>query len=415
VIGSGRGNREGQQLPQGVPRTVIALGFVSLCMDTSSELIHSLLPVFLVAGLGATPLVLGLIEGAAEAVASLTRVFSGVFSDRSGRRKPLILFGYGLAALSKPLFPLADSAATVFAARAIDRLGKGIRGAPRDALVADVTPQAVRGAAYGLRQALDTVGAVLGPSLAIALMLVLANDVRAVFWAATVPALLAVAVIVLFVREPAAAPARATRVRPARDWLRPGPVPAGCGAVIVLAMLLAFARVAEAFVLLRANELGLAAALVPMVLIVMNVAYALSAWPAGACSDRFGRKPVLVAGLGLLLVADLLLARAADPWSALLGALVWGLHLGATQGLLAALLADRAPVDARGAAFGWLNMGSGLATVLAGAVGGWLWTRVGAGATYAAGAACAALALVLLARLPARSGAVEAPGAATAD
>jgi len=393
-------------LQQGVPRTVVALGFVSLCMDTSSELIHSLLPVFLVAGLGASPLVLGLIEGAAEGVASVMRVFSGALSDRSGRRKPLILCGYALAALSKPLFPLAGSAATVFAARATDRLGKGIRGAPRDALVADVTPQASRGAAYGLRQALDTVGAVLGPALAIALMYLLANDVRAVFWVATVPALLAVAVLVVFVREPAAPRPRAALQRFTFAWLRPGTVPPGCRAVIALAALLAFARVAEAFVLLRASELGLAAALVPLVLIVMNVAYALSAWPAGAYSDRFGRKPVLACGLGLLLLADLLLARAADPWTALLGAMVWGLHLGATQGLLAALLADRAPADARGAAFGWLHLGTGLATVLAGALGGWLWTRFGAGAAYAAGAVCAALALALLGVLPGRDAAL---------
>jgi MFS family permease len=393
-------------LQQGVPRTVVALGFVSLCMDTSSELIHSLLPVFLVAGLGASPLVLGLIEGAAEGVASVMRVFSGALSDRSGRRKPLILCGYALAALSKPLFPLAGSAATVFAARAIDRLGKGIRGAPRDALVADVTPQASRGAAYGLRQALDTVGAVLGPALAIALMYLLANDVRAVFWVATVPALLAVAVLVVFVREPAVPRPRAATQRFTFAWLRPGTVPPGCRAVIALAALLALARLAEAFVLLRASELGLATALVPLVLIVMNVAYALSAWPAGACSDRLGRKPVLVCGLGLLLLADLLLARAADPWTALLGAMVWGLHLGATQGLLAALLADRAPADARGAAFGWLHLGTGLATVLAGVLGGWLWTRFGAGAAYAAGAACAALALVLLGALPGREAAL---------
>nr|MBP7910727.1 MFS transporter [Pseudomonadales bacterium] len=375
-------------------------------MDTSSELIHSLLPVFLVAGLGASPLALGLIEGAAEGVASVMRVFSGALSDRSGRRKPLILCGYALAALSKPLFPLAGSAATVFAARATDRLGKGIRGAPRDALVADVTPQASRGAAYGLRQALDTVGAVLGPALAIALMYLLANDVRAVFWVATVPALLAVAVLVVFVREPAAPRPRAALQRFTFAWLRPGTVPPGCRAVIALAALLAFARVAEAFVLLRASELGLAAALVPLVLIVMNVAYALSAWPAGAYSDRFGRKPVLACGLGLLLLADLLLARAADPWTALLGAMVWGLHLGATQGLLAALLADRAPADARGAAFGWLHLGTGLATVLAGALGGWLWTRFGAGAAYAAGAVCAALALALLGVLPGRDAAL---------
>jgi MFS family permease len=382
-----------------LPRTVVALGFVSLCMDTSSELIHSLLPVFLVVGLGASPVALGLIEGAAEGVASAMRVFSGALSDRLGRRRPLILLGYGLAALSKPLFPLAGSAALVFVARCSDRIGKGIRGAPRDALVADVTPEPLRGAAFGLRQALDTVGAVLGPLLAIVLMQWLAGDVRAVFWAATVPALLAVAVIVLFVSEPADAGERpraaAFRLRDA--W--PGPVPAGCRAVILLAMLLAFARIAEAFVLLRASELGLATAQVPLILIVMNLAYALSAYPAGAWSDRYGRRPVVMGGIGLLLLADLLLARATAPWQAALGALVWGLHLGATQGLLAALVADAAPAAERGSAFGWLHLGTALATLVAGLAGGWLWAQAGASVTYTVGAVWAALALAMLGAL----------------
>jgi len=379
-----------------LPRTVVALGVVSLCMDTSSELIHSLLPVFLVAGLGASPVVLGLVEGAAEGVASLMRVFSGALSDRIGRRRPLILLGYGLAAASKPLFPLAGSALLVFVARCVDRVGKGIRGAPRDALVADVTPEPLRGAAYGLRQALDTVGAVLGPLLAIVLMQALDGDARQVFWVAMLPALLAVLVILFFVREPGAGAQRPAdrRLRLRDAW--PGAVPAGCATVIVLGMLLALARVAEAFVLLRASELGLDAARVPLIMIVMNVAYALSAYPAGACSDRWGRRPVLACGIGLLLVADLLLARAATPWQAAAGALVWGLHLGATQGLVAALVADAAPAAQRGSAFGWLHLGTGIATLLAGLAGGWLWAQSGAGTTYAAGAACAAVALALL-------------------
>ena len=385
---------------QGLPRAVVALGFVSLCMDTSSELIHSLLPLYLVGTLGASPLLLGLIEGIAEATASFMRLFSGAISDRFGRRKPLLLAGYGLAALSKPLFPLADSALTVMGARFLDRIGKGIRGAPRDALVADVTPPAMHGAAYGLRQSMDTVGAVLGPLLAMLLMLVLAGDIRAVLWAATVPAVIAVLVILRYVKEP-------DNVTPAdgtRPLWRSGELvrlPRVYWIAVLLGMLLTLARFSEAFLLLRASELGLAAALVPLILIAMNVAYAASAWPVGALSDRLGRKPLLGLGIVLLILADVVLAIAQTPWLTALGAVLWGLHLGATQGLLSALVADTAPAALRGSAFGVLHFAAGIALLAASLIAGLLWSTLGPEATFAAGAVFALCALLALAVLPA--------------
>ncbi|MBP8924927.1 MAG: MFS transporter [Pseudomonadales bacterium] len=393
----GRCERHMQQ--QGLPRAVVALGFVSLCMDTSSELIHSLLPLFLVGTLGASPLLLGLIEGVAEATASFMRLFSGAISDHTGRRKPLLLFGYGLAALSKPLFPLAGSVLTVMGARVVDRIGKGIRGAPRDALIADVTPAAQRGAAFGLRQSMDTVGAFLGPMLAMALMFLLAGDIRNVMWAATVPALVAVLLILRYVDEPATAvPAVGARASwRVRELVR---MPRIFWIAVVLGMLLTLARFSEAFLLLRASELGLAAALVPLILIAMNLAYAMSAWPAGVVSDRLGRKPLLGLGIALLILADLLLAIAHDPWLVALGAIVWGLHLGATQGLLAALVADTAPVELRGSAFGVLHFAAGIAMLAASLVAGFLWSWLGAEATFGAGAVFALCAVTVLGVLP---------------
>ncbi|MFN3583391.1 MFS transporter [Phenylobacterium sp.] len=390
-----------------VPRTVWALGFVSLFMDASSELVHSLLPLFLVVGLGASPAVLGVIEGIAEATAAVAKVFSGWLSDRLGHRKLLVGLGYGLAAVSKPLFPLASSAGMVLAARFIDRVGKGLRGAPRDALVADVTPPDVRGAAYGLRQSLDTVGAFLGPLAAIGLMGLLDGNMRAVFVVAAVPALIAVLLVVVGVEEPrgsgprkAAAPARRSPVR--RTPVRPPPVrwseirgmdpvfwaAVGVGVVFTLA------RFSEAFLLLRASELGLSATLAPLVLVVMNAVYALAAAPLGGLSDRVGRRPLLVAGLAVLIVADLVLARAEAPWMALAGAAIWGLHMGFTQGLLSAVVADTAPERLRGTAFGVFNLATGAALLAASAIAGLLWSAIGPAATFLTGAGFAALAMI---------------------
>lgn len=384
---------------RGLPRTVIALGLVSLCMDTSSELIHSLLPLYLVAGLGVSAGLLGLVEGIAEATASLMRVFAGVLSDRVGKRKPLILAGYGLAALSKPLFPLASGVGTVLLARVADRIGKGIRGAPRDALLADVTPEALRGAAYGLRQSLDTVGAVIGPLAAVLLMTVMDGDIRAVLWAGVVPAALAVLLIVLLVQEP-----EHTRPTPRRSaGLHRHDIaalPPAFWRVAWLGALLSLARFSEAFLLLRASDMGLPAAQVPLVLVVLNVAYALSAWPLGHISDRLGRRGLLVAGLAVLVLADVLLALDVGGWAFGAGILLWGLHMGATQGVIAAMVADVAPASMRGTAFGVLHCSSAMALLLASVMAGGLWSLVGAPATFVAAAVFALMACVAAMRMP---------------
>ena len=384
------------QPPARLPAAIWALGFVSLLMDVSSELIHSLLPVFMVTTLGTSVLVVGLIEGAAEATALIVKVFSGVLSDYWGRRKPLALLGYGLGAFSKPLFALATTAALVLGARLIDRVGKGIRGAPRDALVADIAPAALRGAAFGLRQALDSVGAFVGPLLAIGLMLLWANDFRAVFWIAVIPAFLSVALLVFGVREPdrpdapGAAPTRSAgptcvRLGPAYWWV------VGAGAVFTLA------RFSEAFLVLRAQQGGLALAWTPLVLIAMNLVYAAGAYPFGKLSDRMSHSALLAWGLAVLIAADVLLALANRGVLLWAGVALWGLHMAMTQGLLATMVADTAPSDLRGTAFGFFNLVSGVALLLASGVAGLLWDRWGAPVTFLAGAAFSAVALAVLA------------------
>jgi MFS family permease len=381
-----------------LPAGVWMLGLVSLCMDTSSEMIHGLLPLFLVTVVGASPLVLGLIEGVAEGTAAFMKLVSGAWSDRMGRRKPLVVAGYGLAAVSKPLFPLADTALTVLTARMIDRVGKGIRGAPRDALVADLTPAAQRGAAYGLRQSLDSVGAMLGPLLAVALMIAFAGDMRAVFAMAVIPAALAVAVLVIGVREPPAAP-RPAGDRPRFDLHALARLPKPYWLLIGVSIPFTLARFSEAFLLLRAQDLGLASGYVPLALVTMNVAYVASAYPAGALSDRLPRTHVLGYGCGVLILADACLGWGGSlPWI-FAGAALWGLHLGLTEGLLAALVADQAPAQLRGTAFGVMHFVRGLMLVAASALAGALWSR-GADATFLAGAAFAAITWVALRLLP---------------
>ena len=381
--------------PPRIPPAIWALGFVSLLMDISSEMIHSLLPVFLVTALGASALTVGLIEGAAEATALIVKVFSGVLSDYWGRRKPLALLGYGLGAASKPLFALASGAGLVLTARLIDRVGKGIRGAPRDALVADLAPPAVRGAAFGLRQSLDTVGAFVGPLLAIGLMLAWANDFRAVFWVAIVPGALAVALLAFGVREPErdggrkpVNPIRRAQLRRlsgAYWWV------VGIGAAFTLA------RFSEAFLILRAEQGGWPIALTPLVLVGMNVVYALSAYPFGALADHASHDRLLAGGLLVLLAADFVLA-ASNHWAAVCAAVaLWGLHLGMTQGLLATMVAAAAPADLRGTAFGFFNLVCGLAMLIASVLAGWLWEAFGAALTFIAGAVFCVLSLCALA------------------
>jgi MFS family permease len=381
-----------------IPAAVWALGFVSLLMDVSSELIHSLLPVFMVTVLGTSVLTVGIIEGLAEATALIVKVFSGVISDYVGRRKPLAVLGYGMAAVSKPLFAVAGSAGLVLVARLSDRIGKGIRGAPRDALIADVTPEAIRGAAFGLRQALDTVGAFVGPLLAMGLMLLWANDFRAVFWVAVIPAVLSVALLAFGVREPDA-PMAGRRGFPVRreNLKRMGAAywwVVGVGGVFTLA------RFSEAFLVLRAQQGGLATALVPLVLIAMNVVYSIGAYPFGKLADKMSHRALLAAGLAVLVASDALLALAAHGALLWAGIALWGLHMAMTQGLLAAMVAGSAPPDLRGTAFGFFNLASGIALLAASALAGWLWDRWGADFTFWCGAGLAAVALAGLARRP---------------
>lgn len=376
-----------------LPGAVWALGLGSLFMDTSSELIHALLPLFLATTLGASMLTIGLIEGVAEATAAVTRVFSGTLSDRLGRRKPLVLFGYGLAALTKPVFPLAGSVAWVFGARWLDRLGKGIRGAPRDALLADLVAPPLRGAAYGLRQALDSVGAFAGPLLAIAALAWFAGDLRGAMWVAVPPAFLAVAVLWRYVREPES-PAAAAKPRPRLTLVSLRLLPPRFWQVVALGAVFTLARFSEAFLILRAEDVGFPLALIPLVMVAMNLCYALGAYPAGAAADRYRAGTLLLAGLAVLIGSDLLLAAAMNPALVLAGATLWGLHMALTQGLLAKLVADAAPPALRGTAFGLYHLISGGALLAASAIAGGLWTQFGAPATFVAGAGFAALAAI---------------------
>ena len=376
-----------------VPRGIWALGFVSMLMDISSEMIHALLPIYLVTVLGASTLTVGIIEGVAEATASITKIFSGALSDWLGRRKDLVALGYGLAAVTKPVFPLAPSVGWLIAARFIDRIGKGIRGAPRDALIADLAPPELRGASFGLRQSLDTVGAFIGPAIAIVLMWLTANSFTTVFWVAVVPAFLALALILFAVHEPQRpAGMRAVKSPLSRvEIARLGP---DFWWVVTIATVFTLARFSEAFLILKAQAVGLPIALVPAVLVLMNVVYALAAYPAGVLSDRVDRKTILIAGLGLLIAADVVLAFSSTIGVAALGVALWGLHMGVTQGLLAALVADTAPPELRGTAYGMFNLMTGLALLAASVIAGALWDTVGSQATFLLGAVFATLAIV---------------------
>jgi len=370
------------------------LGFVSLLMDISSEMIHSLLPLFMVGTLGASALTVGLVEGLAEATALVVKVFSGALSDWLGRRKGLALFGYALGAFSKPLFAVAGGLSLLLTARLVDRVGKGMRGAPRDALVADIAPPALRGAAFGLRQSLDTVGAFAGPLLATGLMLLWANDFRAVFWVAVIPGLASVLVLWLGVQEPAPQPgarrgnpisrAALRQLGPAYRW------------VVVVGGLFTLARFSEAFLVLRAQHSGVALAWVPLVMVAMNAVYALSAYPFGRLADRMDHRRLLALGLGVLIAADALLAVDGHWGWVLGGVLLWGLHMGMTQGLLAAMVADTAPAAQRGTAFGVFNLVSGGAMLLASVLAGAVWQGLGPAWTFIAGALLCGLTLLAL-------------------
>ena len=380
-----------------MPRAIWAIGLVSLLMDVSSELIHSLLPMFMVTALGASAFTIGLVDGFGEATALIVKMFSGPLSDRWGKRKPLALLGYGLGALSKPLFAVATSSALVLLARFVDRIGKGLRGAPRDALVADIAPPSIRGAAFGLRQSLDTVGAFLGPALGIALMLAWHDDFRAAFWVAIVPGVASAVLLFFGVHEPPHPP-RDRPINPiSREQLRR--LPARFWWIVAVAGAFTMARFSEAFLVLKARDGGLAVAWTPLVLIAMNVVYSLAAYPVGKLSDRMSHERLLMAGLAVLFLADVVLAAGSSLPVVAIGVLLWGLHMGITQGLLSTIVAETAPAELRGTAFGLFNLVSGVAMLLASAVAGLLWDRVGSVATFGFGATfCVATLVAVICR-----------------
>ncbi|HBK06952.1 MAG TPA: MFS transporter [Acetobacteraceae bacterium] len=375
-----------------VPRTIWALGFVSMFMDISSEMTQSLLPVFLVTGLGASPALLGLIEGVAQATASITKVFSGWLSDRLGRRKLLTVLGYGFALITKPIFPFAATPYDVLAARFLDRIGKGVRDAPRDALVADVTPQDLRGAGFGLRQSLDTMGAIAGPLAAIGLMAAFHGNMRIVFSFAIIPAVVSVAVLVLGVKEPNRTQQPHQAMSPI-SWSDVRSIGTPFWVAVTVGVLFTMAGFSEAFLVLRGAGAGIPLTLVPFVMIVMNVVYALVSAPVGSLSDRVGRKPLLASGIVVLLIADIVLALAGNVAGILIGVALWGLHLGLTQGLLSALVADTAPARLRGTAFGLFNLATGVTMIAASVLAGAIWTAWGASLTFLTGGGFAVVAL----------------------
>lgn len=375
-----------------MPRGVIVLGFVSMFMDVSSEMVHSILPLFMVSVLGASALSVGFIEGVAESTAYIVKIFSGALSDWTRKRKPLLLLGYGLAAVTRPLFPLAENIHAVLVARFMDRIGKGIRAAPRDALLADITPPELRGSAYGLRQSMDTIGSFLGPLVAMVLMYLSADDYRFVFWMAAIPAAFVVLIIAFGVREPELPPLKERRKFPlAFDQL--GSLNPGFWGVVAVGACLTLARFSEAFLVLRGDSVGLDAALAPAVLIVMNMVYSFSAYPVGILSDNIGKTTPFLFSICFLVVADLMLAFAAHPLMVFAGAALWGLHMGFSQGVLTAMVADHAPAHLRGTAFGLYNLVAGLAMFLASFVAGILWKFSGPAATFGAGAVFSLLSL----------------------
>jgi len=378
-----------------IPGSIWMLGLVSLFTDISSEMIHALLPLYLVTVLGTSTLTVGIIEGIAEATAAISKIFSGALSDYLGKRKWLAAAGYGLSAVTKPVFPLAASIGWLVAARFVDRVGKGVRDAPRDALIADLTPADLRGGAYGLRQSLDTIGAVLGPLLAIVFKAAFANNFTAVFWIAVIPAFVSVVIIVFGVREPAR-PQGLRKVRAPLARAELARLGSAYWTIVAVAAIFTLARFSEAFLLLRAQSVGLPLAIVPAVMVVMSIVYTLSAWPAGALSDRLGRYGLLSAGFAFLILADLVLALGGSVTTVMIGVALWGLHMGLTQGLLAALVADSAPAELRGTAFGMFNLVSGVAMLVASVVAGALWDVVGPAGTFLAGAAFTAVALAAL-------------------
>ncbi|WP_419421647.1 MFS transporter (plasmid) [Legionella sp. D16C41] len=381
-----------------MPSGIWALGFVSLLSDIASEMIHSLLPIFMVSVLGASALTVGLMEGIAESTALMVRVFSGAMSDYLHKRKMLAVLGYGIGAISKPMFAIASTVGLVFVARIFDRIGKGIRGAPRDALVADIAPSTMLGAAFGLRQSLDTVGAFIGPLLALVLMIFLGNSFRAVFWVAVIPGILSVVVLWLAVQEPKQS-TKTKKINPIH-WRELQRLSMRYWWVVVIGGIFTLARFSEAFLLLRAQQMGLAITWMPLILIAMNLIYSISAYPFGKLADMISHNKLLIIGLVILIVADLMLAFGNSLTWVFIGVCLWGLHMGATQGLLATMVADTAPTDLRGTAFGFFSLLNGIAMLIASGIAGLLWDQLGSAFTFKTGALFCLLALLGIAIMP---------------
>jgi MFS family permease len=383
-----------------IPRTIWMLGFVSLFTDMSSEIVHSLLPILLAGGLGASAVVIGLIEGAAEALVMVTKVFSGYISDAIGKRKPLVLFGYGLAALTKPIFPIADSIWLLTTERMLDRFGKGIRGAPRDAMVSELSPAEIRGASFGLRQSMDTVGAVLGPLLAVYLLWLTTNNIKLVLWVAVIPGLIAVLLLFTAVPEPGNPNQKPARMPISREGLAQLGKP--FWRVVIIGVVISLARFSEAFLILRASNLKVPLTYIPLVLVVMSLIYALSAYPAGKLSDRMPRHYLLALGMLMLMLSCIVLAIANNYWLLFSGIALWGLHMGFSQGILASMVADTANESYRGTAFGVFNLVSGLGLLLASTIAGILWEYINPSATFVFGASVSILSVVLIMRFSPR-------------
>ncbi len=379
-----------------LPRTVWILGIVSLLMDLSSEIYHALLPAFLTVTLGLPVAAMGALDGIAEGTANIAKLASGRLSDRSQKRKPWILLGYGMAALSKPLFPLATTALPVLGARFVDRIGKGIRGAPRDAMIADETPPELRGRAFGLRQSLDTVGAFLAPLVAVGLMILFANDIRAVFWMAVIPAALSFLFAWTMLRESGEGGPIKAKVA----WAGFRSLDPSVKRLIAVGFLFGLARFSESFLILKAIDAGLSVQWSPLVLALFNLAYLILAYPAGIVSDRIPPRQVLLAGIALLVAADLWLAEASVLWAIGLGVVLWGAHMALTQGIFSRMIADAAGEDKRATSFGAFFFASGIAALLASLGAGLLWDRGGPAATFTAAAAVAAVAGAMLALMP---------------
>ena len=386
---------EGAAAPRAAPsralgRNVVALSAVSFLTDVSSEMIYPLLPLFLSVVLRASATAIGVIEGAAESTAALLKLASGVWSDRVRRRKPLVVAGYALASVARPLVAIAQSAGQVLAIRVSDRVGKGLRTSPRDALIADSVHPSIRGRAFGFQRAADHAGAVVGPLIAFFIMRAEHVPFRRVFWLAAIPGLLAVLVLVFAVRDvprrrPLASPAGSRDRLGGRFW-----------AFLGVLFLFTLGNSSDAFLLLRAAQLGVPAALAPILWAMLHVVKSSSSTPGGALSDRIGRKPLIIGGWAVYGVVYLLFGRATQAWHAWALFAVYGVYFGLTEGVQKALVADVVPDEQRGTAFGWYNLALGLGAFPASLIFGEIWDRVGAPAAFTFGAMLALVSAVAI-------------------